>query len=1005
MAKKVPPRKPTESATKTPVGKTTVPFAPDALPGAVPVVGIGASAGGLEAFRELLEALPNDTGMAFVLVSHLSKTYKSMLSELLSKVTRMPVTEVRGQTPLLGNHIYVIPPNATLAMEDGGLVAQPIEPGNQPEGRHRMVIDAFFRSLAQRRKSQAIGVVLSGTGTDGTLGLAAIKAEGGIAFAQDEHSAKYPDMPRSASAQFGSADFVLPPAQIAKELARIAGHPYVRRDHAEEDGEALTQEIQLAGIFRWVKRSTGVDFSQYKPSTLRRRILRRMVLNKMETVGSYLKRLESDHTELEALYRDLLINVTSFFRDPETFEYLKRDVIPDIVSHRRSDLPIRIWVPGCATGEEAYSIAILFLECLQSTSGPPVQIFASDISKEAIQMARDGQYPENIAADVSPERLQKFFAQSSRGYQISKQVRDHCIFAVQDVTRDPPFSRVDLISCRNLLIYMGAPLQKKVLAAFHYALNPGGYLLLGNSESVEAGSEVFRQIDKKHKIHSRLLTSARAHLEFSPSELTEDPVRVRRQSLILQPDVDVAREADRIVLSHYSPPGVLINASFDVLQFRGRTGPFLEQPSGLASLNLLKMAREGLAIDLRAAIQQAKKSGGPIRKTGVRVRSDSGVTEIVLEVAPVIDKSTPNGAKNPCYLVLFDAAAAGKTAQARSQKDQRKSKTGSAAEHELQALRAELAGTQNDLRSIIEEQEATNEELQSANEEILSSNEELQSTNEELETAKEELQATNEELITVNEELQNRNVELAKANSDLTNLIESVEVVFVVLDRQLRIRRFTSAAQSVLNLIPTDVGRPIGDIKPNIQIADLSGLIRDAMAKMKHSEQNVQDSGGRSYVMKIRPSKTPDGKVEGAILALTDIEALLRSQENRQSLESSLRSLLKQPPDLLLAVSPEGWPLFVNSSVLGAVRGVEQSVFEYLAPQDREPLRRRLQVALETRRPAEIEVRRFALKPGKGPVILAIEPIVTMEGVLAFGVRAMASAAPGSPALRTATLQ
>jgi two-component system, chemotaxis family, CheB/CheR fusion protein len=1006
MPKKVPPKKPAQSATKPTVLRKTVPSAPPALQPVhvdVPVVGIGASAGGLEAFRELLEALPNDTGMAFVLVSHLSKTYKSMLSELLSKVTRMPVAEARGQTALLANHVYVIPPNATLAMEDGILAARPIPPGNQQEHRHRMVIDAFFRSLAQGRKSQAIGVVLSGTGTDGTLGLAAIKSEGGIAFAQDQQSAKYPDMPRSASAQFSSADFVLPPAQIAKELARISGHPYVRRAHAEEEAEALTHETQLAGIFHWVKRSTGVDFSQYKPSTLRRRILRRMVLHKLETLGSYLKRLESDHSEVEALYRDLLINVTSFFRDQETFEYLKSDVIPDILKHRQGDLPIRIWVPGCATGEEAYSIAILLLESLQPAAGPPVQIFASDISKEAIQVARDGQYPENIAADVSQERLQKFFAQSNHGYQIAKQVRDVCIFAVQDVTRDPPFSRVDLICCRNLLIYLGVPLQKKVLAAFHYALNPGGYLLLGSSESVEAGSEAFRQIDKKHKVYSRLLTSARAHLEFSPSELAEDPVRVRRPGLISQPDMDVGREADRIVLSRYSPPGVLINSSFDVLQFRGRTGPFLEQPSGQATLNLLKMAREGLAIDLRAAIHQAKKSGGPIRKSGVRVRNDSGVIEIALEIAPVIDKSTPYGAKNPCYLVLFDAGAAGKPAEERSAKGQRKIETGSKAERELRAVRAELAGTQDDLRSIIEEQEATNEELQSANEEILSSNEELQSTNEELETAKEELQATNEELITVNEELQNRNGELAKVNSDLTNLIESVDVVFVVLDRDLRIRRFTSAAQKVLNLIPTDVGRPIGDIKPNIQVADLPGLIREAMAKMNHREQNVQDSSGRSYVMKIRPSTTPDGKLEGAILALTDIEALLRSQENRQSLESSLRLLLKQPPDLLLAVSPEGRPLFVNSSSVSAVRG-DQSIFGYLAPQDREPLRLSLQQALQNRVPVEIEVRRFSLKPGKGPVTLTIEPIVTMEGVLAFAVRATA-AVPESPALRTATLQ
>ena len=990
------PKTPSKPISSKPAKKAAK--APDAVRGAsekkeslpVPVVGIGASAGGLEAFREFLEALPDDTGMAFVLVSHLSKTYKSMLSELLSRVTRMPVQEVHGPTPLRANHIYVIPPNATLAMADDGLVTQPIQAGSRAELRHEMVIDAFFRSLAEHRKSQAIGVVLSGTGTDGTLGLAAIKAEGGIAFAQDEQSAKYPDMPRSASAQFGAADFVLPPPQIARELARIAGHPYLRQSQPADEAESPTHESQFATIFQWLKRSTGVDFSQYKPGTLRRRILRRMVLNKMETVAAYRKHLESDPSEGEALYRDLLISVTSFFRDPETFEYVQSKVIPDILKHNRDDLPIRVWVPGCATGEEAYSIAILLVESLAS-SAPSIQIFASDISKQAIQVARDGVYPENIEADVSPERLRRFFTKTAGGYQIGKQVRDVCIFAVQDVTRDPPFSRVDLISCRNLLIYLGAPLQKKVLTAFHYALNPDGYLLLGSSESVEAGSEAFRQIDKKYRIFSRLLTSAGPNLEFHPAQLVDDSLAVRRQRFISRPDVELGKEADRIVLSRYSPPGVLINSSCDVLQFRGRTAPFLEQPSGHATLNVLKMAREGLAIDLRAAIHQAKKTGDVVRKSGLRVGSDSGVTEVTLEVIPVNDKSDAGSpahiGKNPYYLVLFDTAPSAAPARVAKGQPKNRAKTSSSAERELDALRGELAGTQHDLRSIIEEQEATNEELQSANEEILSSNEELQSTNEELETAKEELQATNEELITVNEELQNRNAELGKANNDLTNLIDSVDVVFVMLDRDLKIRRFTSAAQKVLNLIPSDVGRPIGDIKPNLQIADLPGLIRDAIANMRHREQNVRDLKGRSYGMKIRPSKTADGKIEGAILALTDIDELLRSQENRQSLETSLRALLREPPDLLLAVSPEGQPIFVNHARLVDGAKEARSIFEYLVPQDREPLRRCLRLVLENRVASEVEVRKFMLTQASGPVLLTIEPILTSGGVLAFGVR------------------
>jgi len=962
----------------------------------VPVVGIGASAGGLEAFRELLEALPDNTGMAFVLVSHLSKTYKSMLSELLAKVTRMPVAEVRGQMPMLANHIYVISPNVTLTLDDGGLVARPI----LNESRHGLVIDAFFRSLAAQRKSQAIGVVLSGTGSDGTLGLAAIKAEGGIGFAQDQESAKYPDMPRSASAQFGAADFVLPPAQIARELARIGGHPYLRRA-PEAEPEPPARETQLAGIFRWVSRSTGVDFSGYKPATLQRRISRRMVLNKIESVGAYLKRLEADPDEVEALYRDLLINVTSFFRDPESFEYLQNQVIPDILKHRQGDLPVRVWVPGCATGEEAYSIAILFLEHLHSSAGPPpFQVFASDISRPSIQIARDGRYPENIAADVSPERLTKFFVKSEGGYQISKRVRDLCIFAVQEVTKDPPFSKIDLISCRNLLIYLGVPLQKKVLATFHYSLKPDGYLVLGNSETVEAGSEAFRQIDKRHKIFSRLLKSARPSVDFGPAELLGDPARARRPAPVSEAGAELARAADRIVLSRYSPPGVLINSSFDILQFRGRTSAYLEQPPGQASLNLLKMARGGLAIDLRAAIQQVKRAGSPVRKTGLQVRTESGIAEVSLEVAPVTDKSD----RNPYYLVLFETAERtppkGKApAGARARKGE-----SSSSDREVTALRGALAVTQEDLRSIIEEQEATNEELQAANEEILSSNEEMQSTNEELETAKEELQATNEELLTVNDELQNRNAELAGVNGDLTNLIESVEVVFVLLDGNLRIRRFTSAAQKVLNLIPTDVGRPFGDIKPNLQGVDLPGLLRDALLKREGHEENVRDSGGRSYAMKIQPSRTEDGKIDGVILALTDIDALLRSQEKRHSLETSLHSLLREPPDLLLAISPEGQPLFVSHAVLRVVRSADRPIFEYLAPEDRDALRRILRQALETRATVEIEVRKFTLSQAKGPVILTIEPILSAEGVLAFGVRAKEAAGRENAASRASAV-
>jgi two-component system, chemotaxis family, CheB/CheR fusion protein len=949
------------------------------------VVGIGASAGGLEAFRELLGALPENTGMAFVLVSHLSRTHESLLSGLLSKATRMPVKEVQEGTPIQANHVYVIPPSAMLTLKDGNLSAQPLRP-NDPLV---MVIDTFLRSLAEHRKSQAIGVVLSGTGTDGTLGLAAIKAEGGIAFAQDEKSAKYPDMPRSASAQFGPADFVLPPAEISKELARIAGHPYVRHVKPEEEPEPATPENELAKILARVKKATGVDFAQYKPATIRRRISRRMLLHKIETIGSYLKRLESDPAEVRALYQYLLIDVTCFFRDPDVWQYLKDQIIPEIVRSRRAETSIRVWVPGCSTGEEPYSIAMLLLECLAPTGGPPIQIFATDISKQAIEIAREGLYAENIIPDVSPERLRRFFVKSAGGYQIGKQIRDMCVFAVQDVTKDPPFSRMDLISCRNLLIYLNIPAQKRVLATFYYALAPSGYLLLGNTESSGANSDLFRPFDKKHKTYFKVVTAVRLASEIEPSVLSAEAAATPKPAFPERPDADLGREADRLVLSKYSPPGVLIDSLFDIIQFRGRTGPFLEPSPGQAALNLLKMAREGLVLDIRAAVYQARKTAAPVRKTGLRVRNEGRVLNLNLEVTPISDPSS----KEPYFLVLFQTAERPTPPQKpppgapRAKKGQRLE-----AQQELDALRSELAATQEDLRSIIEEQEATNEELQSANEEILSSNEELQSTNEELETAKEGLQATNEELTTVNDELQNWNVELANVNGDLTNLVESVEVVYVVVDSELRIRRFTPAAQKIWNVIPGDVGRPIGDIKPNLEIGNFPQLILDAIAKVRHSEQDVRDLAGNWYSLKIRPYKTQDNRIDGAILALSDINALRLAEGRVQKLEGNLHSLLRYPPDFVLSGAIEGHILLLNASSAQA-EAAHASLFEYLGAADRESVQRCLQRSLESRSAQEVEVETFEGRKRKGPVTLAVEPLRGAEGAIAISVRCKEPAA------------
>ena len=873
--------RPTERLGKTrnptkPIASSSPETTSNPKPLRVPVVGIGASAGGLEAFRELLEALPSDTGMAFVLVTHLSKTYKSMLSELLSKATKMPVAEIAGETPVQPNHIYVIPPNAVLTMVDGRVSL------TRPQGELRQpgVIDTFFLSLAQDLKSQAIGVVLSGTGRDGTLGLAAIKAEGGIAFAQDQGSAQYGDMPRSASAQFGLSDFVLPPKQIALELARIAGHHYVRSATPEE----AEPESRFAGIFRCVKRVTGVDFAQYKPATIQRRILRRMALHNMEDAPAYLKRLQADRAEVDALYQDLLINVTSFFRDPATFEYLQNHVLPEILKNHRGNLPVRVWVPGCATGEEAYSIAMLLTEALEQSRATQVQIFATDISKPAIQTAREGRYAQTLTADISAGRLGRFFVKSDRIYQVVKPIRDLCVFALQDVAKDPPFSKMDLIVCRNLLIYLGVPLQKKVLAVFHYALKPNGYLMLGTSEAVEAASGMFRQVDKKHKLFSKLPSSTLPPFDFVRVEKVEEMVGGRSHTFAVSSATDLTAEADQIVLSTFSPPGVVINSSFEILQFRGHTGPFLQPPIGQATLNLFKMAREGLALDLRAALHRAKQLGGPVRKAGVRVESGSGIKKVTLQVIPIVDKSAVDSAggssKDPSYLVLFDANERTSGVKAPAGKRSGKTKS-SAAEREMAALRGELTGTQEDLRSIIEEQDATNEELRAANEEILSSNEELQSTNEELETSKEELQASNEELQTVNDELQQRTMSLAEAEERYHQLFELSPLPMWVRQPHGGFLAVNAAARELYGYTESEfLAMPFEKLVPG---GEASQPVEDSGKPLL--ERHVRKSGPPIYA-EVRSREIQFGSKPAWLVLATDIS-------ERTALEEQLRQSQK----------------------------------------------------------------------------------------------------------------
>lgn len=869
------------------VAATDAPAVPDEHSEHFPIVGIGASAGGLDAFTQLLHALPFDTGMAFVVVQHLDPKHASMLTEILSQATRMPTTEVRPSTRAEPNHVYVIPPGVNMSISDGMLQLSEREAAR---GQFRP-IDHFFRSLAGERKHLAIGVVLSGGATDGTLGLTEIKAEGGITFAQDG-TAEHESMPRSAIAA-GCVDYVLPPNEIAKEIARVARHPYVAP--AKEEGGDVPREPELAKVLDLVRRSSGVDFTSYKHNTLYRRITRRMVLHKIEGLRDYARFVHSEPKELDALYQDILINVTSFFRNPESFEALKAKVFPKLAERRASQGPVRIWTLGCSTGEEAYSVAIAFFEFLEEIGHDiPVQIFATDLNGTGISRARTGVYPKNIEHDVSPERLRRYFAEVDGHYRVSKSIRDAVVFARHNALTDPPFSHLNLISCRNLLIYLEPVLQQRLISIMHYGLTPHGVLWLGSSETVGPSRDFWDVVDSRYRLYLRRLGPAlrTIHLPAAPAV---PAARAQRTSVAESVVISAPhKEAERVLLTRYAPPSVLVSADLEIMQFRGDTGPFLAPGPGKASLHLLKMVREDLLVALRGAVQKSKREAAPVREEGLRVRSNSGYRRVNIEVVPV--KANTG---EVCYLVLFEEPAMAKphaksaVGRERVAEDDREETT---------RLKQELTSTREYLQAVIEQQEAANEELQSANEEVQSSNEELQSLNEELETSKEEIESTNEELATLNDELNNRNVELSRINDDQINLIGSVQMAIVILGPDLRIRRFTPMAETVLNLTPSDIGRPIRDVKLKIGVSSVEQQLIDAIATVTVREQEVQDRQGRWYSLRIRPYKTLDNKIDGAVMLLVDIDALKRT-------ESALRrqfDLLEQTHEPILVWKFDG---------------------------------------------------------------------------------------------------
>ena len=931
-----------------------------------PVVAIGASAGGLAAFTALLKALPAKTGMAFVLIQHLEPKHESALTSFLQKVTSMPVDEVKQGVAVEPNHVYVIPPNRSMTIRQGTLRLAPRSAGS---GVHRP-IDDFSIALAEEQGNAAIGVVLSGTGSDGTYGLKAIKAAGGVTFAQDPKTAEWPSMPVSAMTA-GSVDFVMSPQRIAAELARIGRHPYLTEANQVPEGSDLDKLCLV------LRSAVGVDFRQYKLATVRRRVARRMALGNIATLTRYAQILRQNAEEAQSLADDIFIHVTSFFRDPESFQAVRKSVLAKLRAERAAGDPIRIWVAGCSTGEEVYSIAMLLLEHLGEPAVPlKIQIFGTDIQERLLPQARAGIYTEANVAGVSPARLKRFFVKTDHGYQIRRAVRDLCVFARHDLAKDPPFSRLDFISCRNVLIYMGAALQKRVLAAFEYALRPGGFLLLGSSESIGDDSDGFTVEDLKHGIYARKASAAAYRAFAAAGDLPRTPDAAPPARVSLPPSsIDFRKEAEGVLLEHYMPPAVVVDPDLHIVYFQGDVSPYLAPATGRPSFHLLKMVRPEFVVELSSAISKARKEGVVAHQEGVPFRHEGRPAAVRLEVRPLPRR---NGKRRDLLVVFQKAEPASPAASGKKQRFEKTEK-----------LERELASNREQLRDLITEHETAQEEMKAASEEILSSNEELQSTSKELETAQEELQCSNQELVTLNDELQHRNDELNVLASDLQNLLTGVDVAVLVLDSTLHVRRFTPVAGALLNLIPGDVGRPFSDIASSLDIADWGELLEAVSDEGRSIEREVRDRKGHRYSLRARPYKTGGGRIEGVLIVLLDTDATAHARDLAQKSGDYSRAIVETIREALAVVDSGYRVLSVNRAFCElfnvSVQDVEgQSLLGSGAAQFRvQPLRDLLQGVLAMGAEIEdLEVDAEFAKIGRRRLVLNARRIGASQTIL-----------------------
>jgi two-component system CheB/CheR fusion protein len=930
--------------------------APHATP--FPIVGIGASAGGLAAFEAFFSGMPKegDSGMAFVLVQHLSPDHKSLLAELVKRYTHMVVREAGNDMPVEPNCTYIIPPNHDLTLADGRLWLA------EHGGTHgpRLTIDHFFRSLAAAQHERAICVVLSGAGSDGTLGLRAVKGEGGLVLAQAPDSTEHDSMPRSAIAT-GMVDYVLPPAEMAEQLIAYARHAF---DPARGPAGSSLRDSVLKKVCALLHAQTGHDFSQYKETTLIRRMERRMALHQIQRPDDYLRYARENAPELDALFRDLLIGVTNFFRDPEAFKLLDEQVIPRLLANKPAHEAIRVWVCGCSTGEEAYSIAILLHEhVLKSKRAYRIQVFATDIDARAIEQARIGAYPVSIAADVPEARLQRYFSHDAQHgtYRIQKHIRDLLVFSEQDVIKDPPFSRLDLVSCRNLLIYLGTDVQKRLIPLFHYALVPGGALFLGTSETVGESARLFEVADRKWKLYFRLADENGAPRP-SLAEFVPPLVHAGASAPVVRTTGEASgglrQVTEQALLAHFGPAGVLIDARGQILHIVGRTGQFLEPAAGDAEMNILAMARDGLRRELTTALHKAVAHREVVAYTGLRVRAHGEPVVANLTLRPVELRGG-----SLAYLVVLQEVPERERGSAGAA-------PGDVTDSERVAeLELELRAKDEYLQTTLEEMETTNEELKSTNEEMQSVNEELQSTNEELETSKEELQSVNEELSTVNAELQDKVAELSRANDDMNNLLAGTGVGTLFVDHALRITRFTPAATQVVNLIPGDVGRPLEHVVANvIGYDDMVADIRAVLDTLVPKEAEIQVRKGGWYLMRIRPYRTIENVIEGAVVTLVDISERKKAEQALRRSETRLNALIGQAYAGVAETDFEGRFLLVNERLcetLGFGRDelLQRRLRDVVDPGDAEAVQAQLEALADGGPDLQVE-RRYLRKDG-----------------------------------------